>query len=221
MYLEQRDLLGSAFVGVFAATNDKVTLLPHNADGEFQALAAQVLGTEVLTVSIAGSPLIGIMAALNNRCIALPRTADKREHDALSSYFDEVIVFNPFTAVGNMMSANDHGLAVSPLVSKAEVAKLAKAFGVRASATLVAGMENTGSCIVATNKGFLASPRATTTEIRKLKTLFKADGTIGSLNYGNPFVKGCILANSKGGIVGTSSTPFELGRVDDALFFKK
>jgi len=221
MYLEQRDLLGSAFVGVFAATNDKVTLVPHNAGDEFRALAAQVLGTEVATVSIAGSPLIGIMSTMNNRCIALPRTADKREHDALSSYFDEVVVFNPFTAVGNMMTANDHGIAVSPLVSKAEVAKLAKAFGVKASATLVAGMENTGSCIVATNKGFLANPRATPVEMRKLKTLFGADGAIGSLNYGNPFVKGCIIANSRGAIVGSTSTPFELGRVDDALFFRK
>jgi translation initiation factor 6 len=126
-----------------------------------------------------------------------------------------------FTAVGNMMTANDHGIAMSPLVAPAEAQSLAKAFHTKVEPISVAGLDTTGACVVATNKGFLTNPNASEEEVNNLEAVFKVKGELGSLNYGNPFIKGCVLANSHGAIVGSTSTPFELGRLDDALFFKK
>ena len=98
--------------------------------------------------------------------------------------------------------------------------QIEKAFDVNTISLSVAGLEITGASTYATNNGFIANPNATKEEVEKLKKIFKVTGAIGSLNYGNPFVNGSILANSRGAIVGTQSTPFELGRVDDALFSK-
>ncbi|MCK4327175.1 MAG: translation initiation factor IF-6 [Candidatus Diapherotrites archaeon] len=220
MYIEQSDLLGTAFVGVFAATNDKVTFLPPNTGEDFITLVEDILKTEAVKASVANSPLIGVLACLNSRCIALPRTAYKEEADALESYLSTVTV-EAFTAVGNMMAANDSGVAVSPLFSEKETKRIGEAFGATPAPVHVAGLETTGSCVVVTGKGFLANPNASAEEMRLLSKVFKAEGELGSLNYGNPFISGCILANSNGAIVGSTSTPFELGRVDDALFFKK
>lgn len=220
MRIEQSDLLGTAFLGVFAKTNEKLTFVPHNTDDDFVTLAEDVLGTEVVKVSVANSPLIGVLTEMNSKCIALPMTVYKDEEEELKSYV-EVVAVESFTAVGNMISANDNGVAVSPLLREKELPQLENQFGVKAKQISIAGLDTTGACVVATSNGFLANPNTTEEEFNQLKKIFKVDGSIGSLNYGNPFVKGCILANSKGAIVGTSSTPFELGRVDDALFSKK
>ena len=220
MYIEQSDLLGTAFIGVFAATNDKVTFLPHNVEDDFVTLVEDVLKTEAVKVSVANSSLIGVMSTLNSSCIALPRTAYTEEIEVFKSYLDTVIT-EEFTAVGNMMTANDNGVAVSPLLSQKEKDWLATAFDVKVEALPIAGLDTTGACVVATQKGYLTNPNVTEEEMKTLEKLFKVKGEIGSLNYGTPFVKGCIIANSHGAIVGTTSTPFELGRVDDALFFKK
>ncbi len=219
MQIEQGDLLGTAFVGVFGATNDKVTFLPHNAEDEFVELAESVLNTEAVRLSVASSPLIGVLTAMNSGCIALPHTAYREERELIESYLDTVEV-RDFTAVGNLVAANDNGIALSPLLAPQQKA-LSGAFGVKCSKAKAAGLETVGSCVVVTNKGFLANPNTTKEEMSALEKVLGVSGEVGSLNYGNPFVRGCILANSSGAIVGSTSTPFELGRVDDALFFKR
>ncbi len=220
MRIEQASLLGSAFIGVYAATNEEYTFLPHNADESFAGLVEDVLKTEVVRASVAGSTLLGIMTAMNSRCIALPKTAYSDEIEMFRSYLD-VVVVEGFTAVGNTMTANDKGMAVSPLLRASEIKGVSEAFGVEAVPLALGGLDITGSSTYATNQGFLANPNISKEEFRRLKSIFGTGGAIGSLNYGNPFVKGSILANSNGAIVGSQSTPFELGRVDDALFPNK
>jgi len=40
---------------------------------------------------------------------------------------------------------------------------------------------------------------------------------VATLNYGTPYLGACAIANSKGAVVGSSSTPIELGRIEDGL----
>lgn len=220
MYIEQSDLLGTAFIGVFAATNDKVTFLPPNTGEEFITLVEDVLKTETAAVSVASSSLIGVLTSMNSECIAIPRTAYKEEVETLGSFL-KTVTMEKFTAVGNMMTANDSGIVVSPLFDGADKEQLSESFGIKPKALSIGGIETTGACVAATNKGFLTNPNASKDEVGILSQTFNAGGEVGSLNYGSPFVKGCLIANSSGAIVGSTSTPFELGRVDDALFFKK
>ena len=220
MRIEQSDLLGTAFLGVFAATNDKVTFLPPNTGEDFVTLAEDVLKTEAVIASVANSSLLGVMTGMNSRCIALPQTVYADEREKFGCCLGTAVL-DGFTAVGNMMTANDNGAVLTPLVGEAQAKSIAEAFGVRVERAQVAGLDTPGSCVVATNRGFLSNPNTTKQELKSLQALFGVGGEIGSLNYGSPFVKGCILANSNGAIVGTTSTPFELGRVDDALFFEK
>jgi translation initiation factor 6 len=70
---------------------------------------------------------------------------------------------------------------------------------------------------VATNKGVLCHPEITREEFDLVKSVLKVDGAIGTANYGASMVGACLIANSKGAVVGYRSTPIELGRIEDAL----
>jgi translation initiation factor 6 len=220
MSIEQAKLLGSSFVGVYAAASDKAVLVPRNAGSKFSRLAEEALGVRIVEASVYNSGILGVMVAMNSSGIVVPKLAftdEIRELEKLGS----VGVIDDFTAIGNLVSANDKGAVASPLLSKAAVKTVEETLGVPVRQFRVAGFEVTGSCVVATNKGFLANPNTPAAEIEMLEEALGVGGTVGSLNYGSQLVKGSVVANSNGAVVGDASTPFELGRLDEALFFGK
>lgn len=217
MNLEQSDLLGNPFVGVFACTNDDVTLLPSSTPQRFVDLVRRVLGTEPVKTHLCNSSLLGIFCCLNNNGAAVPSTAYEDEIRILEECVGNVVVVEGFTALGNLVTCNDKGCVASPLLPDASVSALRKALGVKPVLARIAGVDITGSCVAATNSGFLVNPNVSGDEFKALEKVFHTRGGVGSLNYGNPFVKGGILANSRGAIVGSTTTPFEMSRVDEAF----
>ncbi len=205
---------------MFACTTDEYTFVPHYTPDDFVELARETLGTDVIRLSLCSSNLIGIFLLANANGAVVPAIAYKDERAALGEYLD-VSVIHDFTAIANLASCNDKGCAVSPLLSKKAVGTISEALGVKAEPTTIAGLDVTGSCLAATNKGFLSNPNATDKDLTHLKGVLGVDGSTGTLNYGNPFVKGGMIANSRGAIIGSTTTPFELSRVDDALFLDR
>ncbi len=78
-----------------------------------------------------------------------------------------------------------------------------------------------GSMCIATNKGFLLNMHAKKEDFEFVKEHLKVDGDIGTVNFGSPFVKSGIIANSKGVLVGDQTTGPEISRIDEALGFIK
>ena len=110
------------------------------------------------------------------------------------------------TAIGNMISCNDHAAIVSPRISEIETIK--EVLDVRIVQREIAGHDEVGACCIATNKGFLIHPG-----------ILKGDGLTGSVNLGFPFIKSGLVANSNGYLTGARTTGIELGRIDEALGF--
>jgi len=81
----------------------------------------------------------------------------------------------------------------------------------------IAGIDTVGSTCIVTSKGLLCHPRTGEDELKSLSELFGVPATLATLNYGTPYLGACAVANSKGAYVGASSTPIELGRVEDGL----
>lgn len=218
MRLEKQNLLGNPFIGVFSATNDKLTLLPAATPDRFSAMAEDVLKTKPVRLNLCNSPLIGIFSVFNNNGIVVPEMAFESELDTLGQLFDNVATIRQFTAIGNLAASNDNGCVASPILSKAVVETLESTLGVPVTQTSLAGLEVIGSSIVATSKGFLANMNASDDEIATLEKAFGVEGDVGSINYGVPFVKSGLIANKNGAITGLLTSPHELGRIDDALF---
>jgi translation initiation factor 6 len=119
------------------------------------------------------------------------------------------------------VSCNDFGAVCSPLLSEKSLETIKEVLGVKATPMKIADLDITGSCIVATRKGFFVNPNIADADLAALENIMKVSGGAGSLNYGSQFVKSGILANSRGCICGEETTAIELGKIDDSLFFKK
>ena len=70
---------------------------------------------------------------------------------------------------------------------------------------------------MATNKGVLCHPHAKPGEIEAVREALKVPVLITTANYGAAQVGACMVANSRGAVVGSRTTPIELGRIEEGL----
>ncbi|MFQ5910594.1 MAG: translation initiation factor eIF-6, partial [Thermoplasmata archaeon] len=79
------------------------------------------------------------------------------------------------------------------------------------------GLKTVGSVAVATNKGVVCHPKIRNEERKLLEDVLKVPVTIATANYGTTYVGACVVANSKGAVVGSTTTPIEIGRIEEGL----
>ena len=104
-------------MGLFLRTNDDTLLLPFGfAETKAKKIKEYLDVEKIMHVSIAGTRLIGPMAVMNNNGILLPATVSDDEIRILKQTGLNVARLNSkFTAIGNLISANDKGAIVSNL----------------------------------------------------------------------------------------------------------
>lgn len=207
--IRKLDFFGSPHVGIFCALNDNVALVPHSCPKPFEN-ALKELDVDVIKTSVSNTGLFGIFCALNNKMIIVPDILEKTELKILRDHFPEVLVLDEkYTALGNLISMNDHGTLLShdfhSLKSKLHDALSSK----------VAGSDLVGSSLFVTNLGFLAHADSTREELKSFERVFKVKGDVGTVNFGDPFVKSGIAGNKRGVIVGSMTSGPELNRISD------
>ncbi len=208
---------GNPFIGLFAKTNDKFTLVPSSAHEKFVE-AAEVLGTELAKLTIANSEFVGIYTAMNNNGIAVPNLIGKHELADLEKLGIEVYVSNEKrNAFGNNIAVNGKGGIVNEEIDEKEKKNLEQCFGVPLERFRIADYEAVGSCCVVTDKGFVAHNEANEEEIDFLESVFKVKGTIGTINMGTGFVGAGLIANCRGYVAGERTGGFEMMRIDQGL----
>jgi len=122
------------------------------------------------------------------------------------------------TALGNLILANDMGAIISPLLRKHRE-KIAEFLEVKTEVSTVAGLKICGSAAIATNKGCLAHPQIKDDEKALIERILEVPVMIGTVNYGSPYVKSGIIANSSNFAVSEHSTGPEMGNIFEALGF--
>jgi translation initiation factor 6 len=143
--------------------------------------------------------------------------AEKNELKAVLGKRNILFIPDVLNAAGNDILCNDKFALVHPKLKKASIRKIEDVLDVEVACGTVAGMNTTGAASIATNNGLLCHPHTTKQELETLKKRFGVEGEIGTANYGTPLVGACMIANSKGAVVGSTTTPIELGRIEDAL----
>jgi translation initiation factor 6 len=83
----------------------------------------------------------------------------------------------------------------------------------------IAELNIVGSLAKGNKKGLLLSADAKEFEQKFLKDLLKVKITLGTMNFGSPYVSSGIVCNSHGLIVGDSSGGPEIQNADEALGF--
>ena len=195
----------SPHVGIFCAANDDYAIIPPGAQKSFETIVRDTLGVDIIRTSLLGSSLVSVFCALNSKKIIVPASAEEKA--ILAEHFDVIEISEKYTAVGNLVSMNDKGIVASScLEGLADAEKVT-----------VADSDLVGSCICASNSGFLAHRDANQTELKIISGALGVRGDVGTVNFGDPFVKSGLVANKRGVVAGFSTSGPELGRIHEVF----
>jgi len=211
------DINGNPYVGVYCAASEDYAILPDTIDPKVAREIERTLGVSAIATSIAGATIVGSLIAVNSHGVMVTNFAEKHEISKFPKSLRVAKMEEKLNAAGNNILANDKAALVHPHASPHTVKLVADVLDVEVQRGSVAWIDTVGSSCIATNKGVLCHPRTTEPELRFLKDLFGVPASLGTLNYGTPYLGACAVANSKGAYIGSRSTPIELGKLEDGL----
>ena len=217
MKIEKSYLKGSPFIGIFSSITDKIGLFPKYMEKKELKRTEEFFEIEAIQASIAGSYLIGSLIKGNSKGFILPETTEEKEVKFLEEQGIKVKKVNGLTALGNLVALNDFGGVISPLIGKKVFGEIKKFFGIELKQMPIASSEVVGSCIIATNKGFVVHPEIKENTLKEIESILKVKGSPSTANYGDPFVANDILANSKGVLIGEYTSNAEMLMIDEGL----
>lgn len=217
--IHKYDVYRSPNVGLFVRTNNDTLLLPFGfAETKAKKLKEYLDVEKIIHVSIAGTRLIGPMTVMNNNGILLPSTVSDDEIRILKQTGLNVDrLKSKFTAIGNLISANDKGAVVSNLFKGEVDQNIKDILGVPLQTLSIGGYIQVGSMIVATNAGAIVHPIANDSEISRISEILQVEAEPATVNGGSPFLSSGILANFSSVIVGNLTTGPELIMISRGL----
>ncbi|MDA4118882.1 MAG: translation initiation factor IF-6 [Thaumarchaeota archaeon] len=219
MGLHLVDLYRSPNIGIFLKANDKAILVPKGiANSKAQKLADD-LKVVACPTSVGATRLLGPLIAMNNKGVLVSRMADDYEMDEISSKTGlRVDRFDSrFTAVGNLVAANDHGAVVSSVLEPDAVKQVRDVLGVETLSITIDQYSQVGALVVATNSGAAVCPNVSEKDVEEISKVFAVEVAPSSVNGGVPFVASGVVANSKNAVAGYLTTGPELVFLTRAL----
>jgi translation initiation factor 6 len=219
MGLHLVEIYRSPNVGIFLRTNDKFLLAPKGlASTKSQKLADDLKVTPCF-VSVEGTRLIGPLLVMNNKGILATRMIEDYEMKEISSTTGLPVARfeSKFTAVGNLVAANDHGAVVSPILDTKSIAQVKDVLDVEVMQLNIDQYVQVGALIVATNNGAAVYPKLSEQDVKEVGAIFGVDAYPASINGGIPFLSAGLVANSANAVVGNLTTGPELIFLTKAL----
>ena len=210
------DFSGNPYVGVYCTANEALCVVGPDVPPRAVRAIGEALQVRVVAMTVGGANVVGALLAMNAKGAILSGFATKEERSALGD-MDVLVLPHRLNAAGNNVLCNDHGSVVHPGYDDRTVRMISETLGVETVRGTLAGMRTIGSTGVGTNKGVLAHPHATESELRVVQEVMKVPAKITTANYGTAQIGACLVANSKGAVVGTRTTPIEIDRIQDGL----
>jgi translation initiation factor 6 len=208
---------GSPYLGVYLRVGETHALAPPNIPHALARDVERLLGVRVLPTSMPDSEVVGAMIASNSKGIVVGDEIDAADRRTLEVVAPVTVVRYRLNAMGNNILANDTGALVHPEFSNEGVALISKALGVPAERGTVAGLGTVGMAGVATNRGVVLHPKATEREASAVRALLGVPVHRSTANFGVPIVGACLVANSRGILVGRPTTPVEIVHLQEGL----
>ena len=199
-------------IGVYATANDEFVFIPNGFAESKASTLADHLGVKHVKISVGNTRVLGALMILNNHGLLLPRTAYPDEIELLSRYtgLNVEILDTKHNALGNMISANDKGAIVSPLIERDSVRAIEQALDVEVVQNRIAGYNQTGVMVRANAHGGIIHPEADEEDVTTFTDVLGVDLEPATVNGGVPFVSSGTLVNNRAVIVGSFTTGPEI-----------
>lgn len=120
------------------------------------------------------------------------------------------VLDSKYTALGNVICANDKGAVVSPWLSKEDILTIKDVLGVEVIQQRIAGFNQTGAVMVANNSGAVIHPEADEEDMKKFANVLGVKIEHSTVNNGIPYVASGILANNNCIVVGSMTSGPEI-----------
>jgi len=208
---------GSPYLGVYLRVGDRFAIVPETTPRSVERDVTRLLDVPVVRTTVLDCEVVGALIAANSHGVVVGGEVDPGERRALEQVGPLTVVAHRQNAMGNNILVNDTGALVHPEFSDEAVSTIHHALGVRAERGTIAGLGTVGMAGVATNKGVVLHPRATEKEAAHAEELFGVPVHRSTANFGVPIVGACIVANSRGFLVGRPTTPVEVVHLQEGL----
>ncbi len=210
------DVFGSPNIGVYCFCTENLAVVPPGLTSRKLTQFADTLGVNICNTTIGGTTLVGALVTGNSKGVLVPHTIQDYELRRIEEFSKVIIVESNWTALGNVVLANDFGAIVHP-DAPTEIAKSVNKLGVQIAYGQIGSLSFVGALAIATNKGAILSPNTLNQEQSVIEAALHVKVELSTTNGGVPFVKSGILANSKGAIVGPLTRGAELMQITRAL----
>jgi translation initiation factor 6 len=211
------DVFGSPNIGVYCFCTENVVIVPPGLTNRKIGQFKQALGVNVCITTVAGSTLIGALVTGNSNGLLVPHTARDYECEKLREFSKVVIVDSRWTALGNIVLANDLGAVVHPEAPEEVLSSVSEGLRLKPMQSRIGTLPFVGALGIATNKGALLSPTTLDEEQSVIQSALHVEAQLSTTNGGVQFVRSGILANSKGAVVGPLTRGAELMQISRAL----
>ena len=219
MGLHLLDIYRSPNIGIFLKANDRFLLVPKGLAQTKSDKLAEILGVTAVPASIAEARLLGPLACMNGNGILVSRLAEENELAEIraATGLNVSRLDSRFTAVGNLVAANDKHALVSPILDGKALSQVKDTMGTEVERTPIGEYYQVGSLVVATNGGAAVYPGLEEREVGRIGELLGIEAYPTSVNRGVPYVASGLVANSQNAVVGSQTTGPELVFITRAL----
>ena len=208
---------GSPNIGVFATANENIAFAAANSDDQFVRDLEEALDVECIRTTVAGAYLIGSLTAMNSNGAIVSGLTEKHELEAIRRFLPVLALDDKLTAAGNNILTNDRGAIVNPNMGDSALRSIEETLGVECVRSSIAGIETPGAVCRVTNKGVAVHMGASEEDMAVIADVLKVEPYKTTLNHGSRLIAPCVIANSKGAVIGDTTTPIEMGRLEEAL----
>jgi translation initiation factor 6 len=208
---------GNPNLGVFSVANENLAIISPDASDDYVRDVEEALRVKTILTTVAGSFVVGSLTAMNSSCAIVSGLSDETEIERISSEISVHMLYSRYNAAGNNILVNDSGAIVNPNIDDRTIKELENTLGVKCVRSMIAGMDTVGSACKATNKGAVCHPNTSDKEIQLISETLNVEVRKTTLNHGSGLLGPCLIANSKGAVIGDMTTPIEMGKLEDAL----
>ena len=199
-------------IGVYTSVNDEFVFIPNGfTKTKAEALAGH-LGVEYRNISVGNTRVIGALMAVNNHGLLLPPTAypDEIEFLEKTTGLDVQVLQTKHNALGNMISVNDRGAVVSPLIERENLREIGQVLDVEVIQRRVAGYNQVGAMLRSNSGGGIIHPETDEEDVKAFSGVLGVRLEPATVNGGIPFVSSGTLANSRAVVAGSFTTGPEI-----------
>jgi translation initiation factor 6 len=217
MAVIQADVFGSPNIGVYSYCSEKLVIVPPGLTNRKMNQLAETLAVDVCKTTIGGSTLVGALVTGNSHGFLVPHIIRDYELERIRQFSKVTVINTRWTALGNVVLANDVGAVVHPDASGEIIAAVSEQLHVKSVQAKLGTLPFVGALGIATNKGALVTDHALEEERSVAESALGVNVELGTTNGGVHFVRSGILANSKGAVLGPLTRGAELMQITRAL----